>query len=419
MTTLTTTPQGYFGRLGRLATSRLLTRRGNHKTERDHHQAYASMAETSHILILSASVGAGHIRAAEALEKSLSIRLPTASVTHVDVLELTNAPFRSVYGKGYFKLVDHSPNLVRALYDALDQPQIGTGQHRLRLAFERFNFRRLINLLHMQPWDMVVCTHFLPAGIISTLRRSGKFMAPMQTIITDFDVHGLWVTEACDHYYVASDQTRELLIAKGVESARISVTGIPIDPIFARQHDQQKLILKHQLLEGRPTLLQMAGGFGIGSIEQIYRQIQSIERPLNIVTVTGKNTAAFTRLSALNSHPRHHQLVLGFSREVDELMSVADIVVSKPGGLTTSECLARGCPMAIVEPIPGQEERNSDFLLENRCAVRVSDLGALGARLSSLLADGDRLRELKTNARRHGRPHAASDVADALARLLV
>jgi processive 1,2-diacylglycerol beta-glucosyltransferase len=158
-------------------------------------------------------------------------------------------------------------------------------------------------------------------------------------------------------------------------------------------------------------VLQLAGGFGVGPIEQLYRAVLSVEVPLEVVVVAGKNAKAKEQLEEVKVPKAHRAKVMGFTTEIDELMAVADVVVSKPGGLTTSEVLARGAAMVIVNPIPGQESRNSDFLLENGAAIKVNNAATLPLKLSRLLADRTRLDAIKANAKRLGKPRAAFDAA--------
>jgi processive 1,2-diacylglycerol beta-glucosyltransferase len=189
------------------------------------------------------------------------------------------------------------------------------------------------------------------------------------------------------------------------------VTGIPIHPVFAEPKDRGECLDRHGLAADRPVVLQLAGGFGVGPIEQLYRGILSIDVPLQVVVVAGKNAKAKEQLEAVEVPRRHRAKVMGFTTEIDELMAAADVVVSKPGGLTTSEVLARGAAMLIVNPIPGQESRNSDFLLENGAAIKANNAATLPMKLARLLGDKSRLDALKASARRLGKPRAAFDAA--------
>jgi processive 1,2-diacylglycerol beta-glucosyltransferase len=259
-------------------------------------------------------------------------------------------------------------------------------------------------------WNVVVNTHFLPAEIIASLRRDGKLSVPQITVTTDFETHRLWVNEPCEHYTTATPEGAAYLRHWGVKGS-VSVTGIPIHPVFSRPKDRAECLARQQLAGDRPIILQLAGGFGVGPIEKLFGGILSIEIPIEIVVVAGKNEEVKRELERIEVPSRHRVKVLGFTDQMDELMCVADVVLSKPGGLTTSEVLARGAAMAIVNPIPGQESRNSDYLLENGAAIKINNVATLPLKLTELLKDAARLTSLKLNARRIAKPQAAFDVA--------
>jgi processive 1,2-diacylglycerol beta-glucosyltransferase len=364
------------------------------------------------ILVLSASVGAGHMRAAQAVELALRELVPAANVKNVDVLTLTNAPFRKLYGEFYIDLVNKAPHLLGYFYDLLDQPRKPNSKRdAMRLILEKLNLSKLLDLLTDTTWDVVVNTHFLPAEIIASLRKERKLRIPQVTATTDFETHRLWVNQPCDRYTTATSEGAAYLCHWGVPKETITVTGIPIHPVFATPKSRETC-LKNQGLKGdRPILLQLSGGFGVGPIEKLLSGVLQIETPLEVVVVAGKNAEAKKRLEAVDVPKRHRAKVIGFTTEIDELMCVADVVLSKPGGLTTSEVLARGAAMAIVNPIPGQESRNSDYLLEQGAAMKINNVATMAGKLSELLGDPMRLETIKSNARRIGRPRAAYDVA--------
>ncbi|HET8564689.1 MAG TPA: glycosyltransferase, partial [Candidatus Binatia bacterium] len=282
---------------------------------------------------------------------------------------------------------------------------------RLRLGVEKLNLRPFLRFLQEQPWDVVVNTHFLPAEMIASLRRKGELNTPHFTVTTDFETHRLWVNQPCDHYFTATEEGAIYLQHWGVPAQDMRVTGIPIHPVFSKPKERNTCLKRHGLAGDWPILLQLAGGFGVGPIESIYRGLLAIALPLGIVVIAGRNDEVKKKLQQI-SPPAHHRVkVLGFTDEIDELMAVADIVVSKPGGLTTSEVLARGAAMVIVNPIPGQESRNSDFLLENGAAIKINQIATLAYKLTELLSDPERLAVLKANSRRLGKPSAAFDIA--------
>lgn len=364
------------------------------------------------VLVLSASVGAGHLRAAQAVELALRELDPAAQVRNVDVLELTNPMFRRLYGKAYLDLVNRAPHALGYFYDLMDRPPApGTRSDRLRYLAERMNLGRFLRFLSAEPWDVIVNTHFLPAEMIAGLRKSGKLATPQFSVTTDFETHRLWVNQPCELYFTATAEGSANLQQWGIPAGTTRVTGIPIHPVFSRPKQRGECLARQGLAGDRPLVLQLAGGFGVGPVEQLFQSLLSIEIPVELVVVAGRNVELRQRLEQLPIPDRHRAHVLGFTDQMDELLAVADIVVSKPGGLTTSETMARGAAMAIVNPIPGQESRNADFLLENGAAIKINNLGTLIFKLTQLLSDPARLATLKARALQLGRPQAAFEVA--------
>jgi processive 1,2-diacylglycerol beta-glucosyltransferase len=366
------------------------------------------------ILVLSASVGAGHLRAAEAVELALRETVPDAHVENIDVLSMTNAAFRRLYARSYLDLVNRAPHVLGYMYDLLDQPS-KSGHNRgdrFRLMLEKLNLRKFIRHLEGGNWDLVINTHFLPAEIIAALRLKGRAQVPQATVTTDFETHRLWVNEPCDLYFTATEEGSEYLRFWGVPADRICLTGIPIHPTFSVAKDPVALKKKYDLDRNRPVVLQLAGGFGVGPIEQIYRSLLDVPEPIQVVAITGRNEKARAELARISVPERHRSKIIGFTTEIDEWMRVADLVVSKPGGLTTSETLAAGAVMVIINPIPGQETRNNDVLLEAGAAVKASAIGVLTYKVTSLLRDSQRLAQLKANVARLARPRAAHAVAE-------
>jgi processive 1,2-diacylglycerol beta-glucosyltransferase len=354
------------------------------------------------------------MRAAEAVEAAVREAHPDATVRNLDVLELTNAAFRRVYGKAYLDLVNKAPHVLGYFYDLMDRPSRSGRSRgdRLRRAVQRLNLGRFVKLMQTEPWDLIINTHFLPAEMIAALRRKRNVLTPQVTVTTDFETHRLWVNLPCERFFTATEEGAMYLRSWGAPSGSTLATGIPVHPVFSRPLDRADCLSRHGLRGDRPVILQLAGGFGVGPIEKIFRALLDVEVELEIVAIAGRNEKALEQLRKVPCPTRHRVSVQGFTRQIDELMGVADLVVSKPGGLTTSETLARGAAMVIVNPIPGQESRNSDFLLENGAAIKANNLATLAHKVTSLLRDPDRLKNLKANARRLARPRAAFDVVE-------
>ncbi|MCA1814933.1 MAG: glycosyltransferase [Acidobacteria bacterium] len=368
------------------------------------------------VLILSASAGAGHLRAAQAVERAFAESGAAQEVLNVDTLAYTNKLFRNLYSKAYIEMVNKSPELLGWLYDALDKPW---RNERRRLALDKLNTRPFVKLLKDYEPDVAVCTHFLPAEILSWLQAKRRTQTRQAIVVTDFDVHAMWLCHHYEQYFVALDETRAHLERLGVPAEKITVTGIPIDPVFAAEKGKREMRDRHGLRQDVKTLLLSAGGFGVGPVERIVQSLSELKTPAQVVALCGRNDDLRRRveraaLQARERAPHVSVKAVGYTTEMDEFMSAADVLIGKPGGLTTSEALAKGLVLCVVNPIPGQEERNSDHLLEEGCAVRCNNLPALAYKLDRLLADPARFREMRRNSLRLARPHAARDIVSKL-----
>lgn len=351
------------------------------------------------------------MRAAQALESAFAQVDPTATVQHVDVLQYTNPLFRRLYSKAYIDMVNNAPDVLGWLYDRLDEPW---QNERLRLAFSRLNTRPLVKMLEKFSPDLVLSTHFLPSEIVSWLKSSERMEVKHGVVVTDIDVHSMWLCRSCEHYYVAAEETRAHLIALGVPAEHVVVSGIPIDPIFAETPSKEEMRAKLGLLPNRKTILVSAGGFGVGPIERLIESLLQLETESQLVVICGKNESLKERLQHVVGRVvsgRVSAHLIGYTKEMHNYMSASDLIVGKPGGLTTSEALAKGLVMVIVNPIPGQEERNSDHLLEEGVAIRCNNLPALSWKIDRLLQDEGRFERMRANVARVGRPHAAIAIA--------
>jgi processive 1,2-diacylglycerol beta-glucosyltransferase len=370
------------------------------------------------VLILSASAGAGHMRAADAVERAFKLTGAAFEVKHIDTLQYTNKLFRHLYSKAYIDLVNKSPELLGWFYDHLDKPW---KNERRRLALDKLNTRPFVKMLEAYRPDITVCTHFLPAEIISWLRAKGRVSFRQAVVVTDFDVHAMWLCHHFEQYFVALDETREHLLRLGIPAAGVTASGIPIDPVFAEPKDKLAMRARHGLRPDVTTILVSAGGFGVGPVEHMLESLAGMKHPAQIVALCGRNAELKSRLesAAARLPPSHHVSIkpIGFTTEMDEYMSAADILLGKPGGLTTSEALAKGLVFVIVNPIPGQEERNSDHLLENGVAIRCNNLPVLAYKLDRLLDDPARFASMQAGARRMARPDAARGVVKKLLEL--
>jgi len=370
------------------------------------------------VMVLSASAGAGHVRAAQALERAFIDLDATEEVLHIDALDYTNKLFRNLYTKAYLDLVNTTPDLFGWLYDRLDKPW---KSDRLLLAFDKLNTRPLVRLLKEHRPEILICTHFLPSEIISLLKARERLAYRQAIVVTDFDAHAMWLCNHYEHYFVALDETRVYLSMLGIPAEKVSVTGIPIDPVFAQAKDKRAMRDKHGLKQDRATILVSAGGFGVGPIDTLIRSLLQLRNKAQVIAICGRNQELKGRLDHIADRLAPDNpvalKVVGYTMEMDELMAASDLVLGKPGGLTTSEALTKGLVFVVVNPIPGQEERNADHLLEAGAAIRCNNLPVLAYKIDLLLDEPARFAAMQANARRLARPRAAYEIVNKLLEL--
>ena len=367
------------------------------------------------ILLLSASSGAGHTRAAQAIEKAFNEANDEGGVVHeirhIDTLDFTNRVFRSLYSKAYIDVVNKLPEVSGWFYDKLDKPW---ENERRRLALDKLNTRPFVKLLREYQPDMIICTHFLPAEIVSWLKAKERIASRQAIVVTDFDVHAMWLCHHYEQYFVAIDEARAYLEALAIPNNKISVSGIPVDPVFALHKDKRDMRRKHGLAPDQTTILMSAGGFGVGALGQLITALVPLQHPAQIVAICGRNEDLKKRVSELaadiGADARVTVKPVGYTHEMDEFMTASDLVVGKPGGLTTSEALVKGLVLVIANPIPGQEERNSDHLLEAGAAIRCNNMPTLAYKIDRLLSDPVRFAGMQKNAYAMARPNAARDI---------
>jgi len=382
------------------------------------------------VLIYSVSAGAGHVRAAEAVLSAFKRYHPGVEAEHVDVMKLVPPAFRKSYADSYLKVVNSLPSVWGWLYAKTDRLPPESAFATVRKFVQRLNTKDIIaHAAERQP-DAILTTHFLPAEIFSDLARKkpgsprrGLPVPPkLAVVITDHDVHQLWVHPNVDRYYTASDEIAYLLAERAIDPALIRVTGIPCDPVFgelvdepARQRLRKLLGLAHA---PAPVLLLNAHGCGVAGaaaasgVAGVVNHVLAKGPPKTVLVICGRNEKIQETLAgAIKVPPQCLLKIYGFVTNMHELLGIADLVVTKPGGLSTSECLSRCVPMVLVSPIPGQEERNAEMLLENGCAVVARTPAALSFKLESLLNDPQRLASMRESCRRTGKPHAAADIA--------
>ena len=364
------------------------------------------------ILFLSVSAGAGHMRAAEALRLTAAASLPNVETLHLDAMDYVPSAFRKLYTDFYITLVNSYPTLWGMLYQRSSEADPDGPMQKLRRAVERLGTGDLRKAIDAFAPDAIVCTHFLPAEMLMHEIRRERMTVPVWVQVTDFDLHGMWVIPHMTGFFAASDEIAFRMRANRIEAQRVHTTGIPVMPEFTQPQDRQACAERFGLDPTRPTIMLMGGGAGVGKLDEVAARLTQLEHDFQLIVLAGRNEAALARLKIQAVEQPGRLFPFGFTNEVALLMACSDLVITKPGGLTTSECLAMGVPMVVYAPIPGQEERNADYVLEQGAALKAVDLISLEYRVRQLLAEPERLTRMRECARRLGQPQAARRVLD-------
>jgi processive 1,2-diacylglycerol beta-glucosyltransferase len=280
----------------------------------------------------------------------------------------------------------------------------------VRRAIERLGTRQLRKEIDAANPDAIICTHFLPAELLARMKRNQRLECPVWVQVTDFDLHRLWVHDHMTGYFAGNEEVAYRMRAHGIPAQRIHVTGIPIMPAFSQELSRVECARGLGLDPEKTTILLMAGGAGIGRLDDVAARLLELNDHFQLIALAGKNLVVLDALQALARKFPDRLVAQGFTHQVERLMACADLVVTKPGGLTTSECLAMGLPMIVNEAIPGQEERNADFLVEQGVALKASDAVTLEYRIRYLLQHPDKLDEMGAKAKALARPTAARKV---------
>ncbi|HVO29842.1 MAG TPA: glycosyltransferase [bacterium] len=389
-------------------------------------------------LIISAGVGGGHVRAAQALQKAFERFRPDVEVKHVDSLEYISGAMKAAYVVPYLNMVNHLPELWGYLYKRSAEKRVDSKTSKLRSILTKMQSGLLKKLIEEFKPDHIIATHFLPLDMLTGKDGSRKTDVPVSCVITDYAVHSFWLRTWVDRYFVANEECAFALTTRGFDRARIQVTGLPTDPAFA------DAAAKNDALDGASTdegaarpgavpigaaggggrqlrVLLMGGGFGVGHMVDAALAVLGNRknekmvkgRSVHLVAVAGKNEETKAALEQINV-PFSAQLeVRGFINNVQDEMAHADLLVSKAGGLTVTEALVMALPMFLLDPIPGQEEHNADMLLEEGAAKKVGSLDALEFKLDRALKDPPFLGRMRERARAIRHPGAAREIVDA------
>ena len=368
------------------------------------------------VVVLYAAVGGGHFKAAEAIKNYIIENKPDCTVELLDALKYTNKAIDKLVVKSYVNMARYSPAVWGEIYKfSAKQYSVANFSN----AVQKLLSLKLIKYFKEQKPDIIVSTHPFITEMCAILKKKEKINAKINVILTDYASHRFWELkpEYIDNYFVANSEIKYSMIYNGINKEKIHVTGIPVSPAFLKEYDKEKIYNEFELDKNKKTALIFGGGeYGLSNIKEFYTGLLELDEDIQIVTIAGKRVKSQEMFKKLAEKSSKKVIILGYTNKIPELMQIADLVVSKPGGLTTTEILTSQIPFAIINPIPGQEEENAEFLLNNGAAIRIFDAKKTKPLLNNLLSDNIRIENMKNMQKHISRPNSTRDIVDIIFR---
>ncbi|MFH1478473.1 MAG: glycosyltransferase [Candidatus Omnitrophota bacterium] len=369
------------------------------------------MYKNKKILLGYITLNSGHHRASLAIEEALKKLSPKVETLNINAFGYTNPVLEKIINKTYMTVIKRRPEVWDYLYD---NPKVLKNVQGMRDAIHKLNSKKLKNLLEDFKPDACACTQAFPCGMIADYKKNLNLDLPLVGVLTDNAPHSYWIFKDVDFYITPSEKSKEKFIKNGVSPDKIKPFGIPINPRFAKKNDKREICKVLGLDPDIPIILIMGGSQGLGPVEKILNVLEYAEAPFQIIVVCGINSKLKQSLSRKSQRYKRRLCIFGLVDNVDEFMEVSDIVITKPGGLTVSEALSKDLPMIIVHPLPGQEMKNTEYLLEEGVAVKADDCEDIATLVQELSSNTAKLEEMRGAAKRLKRPNSAFDIAELL-----
>jgi processive 1,2-diacylglycerol beta-glucosyltransferase len=350
----------------------------------------------------------GHHSATLAIEKALRILQPDTEILNINAFNYTNPISEKIVNRLYISIIKRTPQIWDYLYD---NPTILKNVERIKETIHKFNSPKLKDLFETFKPDAVLCTQAFPCGMTADFKKTYNMSIPLIAVLTDYVPHSYWIYDTVDYYITPSEETSLRLAKKGVTPDKIKALGIPFDPVFNEPQDRNKICQKLKVNPKLFTVLIMGGGQGLGPIKAIVKSLEKIKREIQEIIVTGTNKRLYNSLKRQIKDFKKKPLLFRYVNNIYELMSASDIIITKPGGVTCAEVLAKNLPMIIVKPIPGQEANNANYFTEKGAAIKIDEPEEIDYIIDDLLANPIRLKKIKAAQARISKPNASFDIA--------
>jgi processive 1,2-diacylglycerol beta-glucosyltransferase len=350
----------------------------------------------------------GHRSAALAIEKALKKLQPDTEILSINAFNFTNPISERIINRLYMSVIKRTPKIWDYLYD---NPKIVKRIEKIKETIHRFNSPKLKNLFDQFKPDALICTQAFPCGMCADYKKTYNSGIPLIAVLTDYVPHSYWIYDTINYYITPSEDVTLRLMQKGVELNRIKSFGIPFDHKFNEPQDRNQLLQKFKLKADAPIILIMGGGQGLGPIKMIVKSLEKIKREIQEIVVAGTNRRLYKSLKRKIKKYKKRIQLFGYVHNIEELMSISDIIITKPGGVTVAEVLAKKIPMIILKPIPGQEANNAAYLTEKGAAIKIDKPKEINRVIEDLLSSSDKLKRISDSCGFMSKPNASFDIA--------
>jgi processive 1,2-diacylglycerol beta-glucosyltransferase len=358
-------------------------------------------------LILSVAAGGGHANAAEAVKSCIHMNSPHSEVRIIDTLKYINPMIDKVVIGGYLRTLKITPSLFGKLYYYAESDY---GISSVSSKINEIMASKLLPLIEDFKPQIMVCTHPFPTEMLSIMKTKYNVAIPTVSILTDYAPHSFWLHPCIDAYIVSNSDMIDEMSERGIPREIIHAFGIPVKPSFNTKYDRAETLQELGLQTDKTTILIMGGSLGMGKIGRVYEELMKIKEDIQVIVITGKNKKLYAELLALSSNSPKDTKVISYTDKVTKYMQSADLLLTKPGGLTITEALICGLPLGIFSPIPGQEEKNSQFLLKHDLAVDLGSGKNCSEILEELLSSPLKLQSMKENCTKYSKPNSTEDI---------
>ena len=369
------------------------------------------------VLIFYGSYGGGHLAAAKSIKEYLSNNYNDVEIEMIDCVEYINKALNKISTKAYRDMAKHAPWIWKKVYEDSESGSLS----KITELSNKLMSKKLNTLLQEFKPDLVVSTHPFSNQMCTTLKKKNQINCKIATILTDMAPHSQWLvdSEYIDYFFVANSEMKELISNDGIPDFKIFVTGIPLSGKFKSTFDEEKIYKDFGLNPGKTTVLFFAGGeFGLGrrKISYIFRALVRLMHEYQIIAVAGRNKRIKEKFNSIveNYGVQDRVKVLDYTNQVPELMHISDFVVTKPGGLTLSESLASGLPIIIINPIPGQEEENADFLVRNGVGIWIKKEDEVAKTIKSIYRHPEKLDAMREAVSKLAKPDSTKNICEIL-----